>query len=354
MASKKQVYENYWKLTLEYTDINGYPFRKTLKLIVNFIDNKICDVFSTKKYNQLQKLINQKFPKQDMGSVRKSINQFVKLGFINSKLLSYHEDTKKFLDAKTNEARQSIFSKIVYTNSSFNKSVINNSNQKELNFLIKTLEENKKLHKRDIVALMKKDISKITKGYLNKRELTLAKNNADKTGFIDRKYNQVSYLWGLLKKLDDLEIKDDYLYFSDDPILLHKLARTDNKRDPYLHKIYKNQLKQESKKHFKNIMCMVENLDYPTLIASHIKRFVDSTENEAYDPNNGILLSQNMDGLFDKGYISFEDNGNIIISNKISKTLKDSLKKYKLDNAFLTEDRKKYLNIHRDSVYKNS
>jgi putative restriction endonuclease len=31
---------------------------------------------------------------------------------------------------------------------------------------------------------------------------------------------------------------------------------------------------------------MVERLDYPSLVASHIKPFIVSEENEAYDPNN--------------------------------------------------------------------
>lgn len=65
------------------------------------------------------------------------------------------------------------------------------------------------------------------------------------------------------------------------------------------------------------------------LIASHIKSWSDcmkdgldsTSENkgrfrDAIDPNNGLLLTANLDKLFDKGLISFSDDGNIIIHDK--------------------------------------
>jgi hypothetical protein len=39
------------------------------------------------------------------------------------------------------------------------------------------------------------------------------------------------------------------------------------------------------------------------------------------DPENGILLSPNVDALFDRHLISFSDEGNIIISRKLNKEL---------------------------------
>ena len=81
--------------------------------------------------------------------------------------------------------------------------------------------------------------------------------------------------------------------------------------------IYKNQLKEESFSIYEDEKCMVEQLSYPTLIASHIKPFIKSNEDEAYDPNNGILLSRNIDSLFDLGYITFRDNGEIIFATHL-------------------------------------
>lgn len=59
---------------------------------------------------------------------------------------------------------------------------------------------------------------------------------------------------------------------------------------------------------------MVEKQAYLILIAIHIKPFIKCNENEAYDVNNGILLSRNIDTLFDLGYITFNNSGEIIFA----------------------------------------
>jgi hypothetical protein len=50
------------------------------------------------------------------------------------------------------------------------------------------------------------------------------------------------------------------------------------------------------------------------LRASHIKPWRDSTDQEKLDGNNGLLLAPHIDHLFDKGYISFNDSGDLIVS----------------------------------------
>jgi predicted restriction endonuclease len=97
---------------------------------------------------------------------------------------------------------------------------------------------------------------------------------------------------------------------------------------------------------------MLEHLDYPSLVASHIKPFINCAKNEEYDPENGLLLSRNMDLLFDQGYISFLNNGTIMISNKLSSSLKKTLSNYNLKNVYLTEKRKLYLKYHRKNIFK--
>lgn len=54
------------------------------------------------------------------------------------------------------------------------------------------------------------------------------------------------------------------------------------------------------------------------LIASHIKPWSACEPQEKLDVNNGFLLCPNHDYLFDKGYISFDEKGQIIISNELS------------------------------------
>ena len=349
----RQNYEEYWKLTVEYTNINGGKFLGTLKIIVDFINSNDLSIYTPEKFYELQQKVSNFYPKADMGSVRKSINQFVKLGFINYHLRSYHEATKDFLEARTNRKRKSIFSKIVYSSSSFNSSVTKPSEQKEINFLLKTLEETGKLHKKDIIGLMTVDIPSVPGGFLKKEEVERARNEAEKNRFINRKYNQVGYLWNFLKKLDDLVIIDDVLYFEEDAQVIfgEELRDRTKIRDGYLHRIYKNQLKNETDEKLGDIKCMLEKLPYPSLVASHIKPFIYSEENEAYDPNNGLLLSRNMDILFDRGYISFEDNGNVILSEKLKDDVVTYLKDFKLDHIFINDERLRYLAYHRNEVF---
>ena len=65
--------------------------------------------------------------------------------------------------------------------------------------------------------------------------------------------------------------------------------------------------------------CSVTQCDEISILrASHIKPWRDSNNKERLNVYNGLLLTPNLDVLFDKGLISFEDNGKIIISEKIS------------------------------------
>ena len=53
------------------------------------------------------------------------------------------------------------------------------------------------------------------------------------------------------------------------------------------------------------------------LIASHIVPWSESTDNERLDVDNGLLLSPTYDALFDRNLISFENNGGIILTDRI-------------------------------------
>jgi hypothetical protein len=55
------------------------------------------------------------------------------------------------------------------------------------------------------------------------------------------------------------------------------------------------------------------------LIASHIKPWRVSTNAERLDGENGLLLSPNIDFLFDRGFISFADDGALLISPSADK-----------------------------------
>jgi len=48
--------------------------------------------------------------------------------------------------------------------------------------------------------------------------------------------------------------------------------------------------------------------------ASHAKPWCDSTDDERLNPNNGLPLVANLDALFDSGLISFDRNGEMLVS----------------------------------------
>ncbi len=346
-----QQYENYWKLTVEYTNIHSDKFIQTLKLCVNFIDNEINTPYSPQKYKQLQTIVGNKFSKKDFASVRKSINQFVKLGFIKPFLSGYHPKTKEFLNAPTKRKRQRLFSEVFYKNSKFLASVTNDSSYNQVSFIIKTLEEVGKLNKEQLLSLMTVNTNDYLDGFLTIQELQMIVEETKHIKFLDRKYNQFLYLCNFLSKLSEIKFYKEELYFEDDLKEIYENYSDKKIRDQYLHRLYKKELKIESMKTFntEKPICMLDKKEYPTLIASHIKPFIDCNDNEAYDVNNGLLLNQNLDGLFDKKHISFDpETGHIIFNQKkpLSPDLVECYKDYQIDKSLLNSERKHYLKYH--------
>jgi hypothetical protein len=89
------------------------------------------------------------------------------------------------------------------------------------------------------------------------------------------------------------------------------------------------------------------------LRASHIKPWRFSTNAERLNAYNGLLLLPNLDALFDLGLISFKDNGEIIISNRISSTTLESLSIHSEMRIQKVDDRHlAYLKFHRENIFK--
>jgi HNH endonuclease len=65
--------------------------------------------------------------------------------------------------------------------------------------------------------------------------------------------------------------------------------------------------------------CAVTNCGVRDLLrASHIKPWRLATNEERLDAANGILLSANIDILFDKGFVSFDERGRMLVSPRLS------------------------------------
>lgn len=353
-AKEGQQYDSYWKLTVEYSDIHGTLFNNVLNLIVKFIDDhKLESVDCTVNLNKkLQNMINRINPKENMGSVRKSINQFIKLGFINPGYKGYHPLTKKFLICKDKKERELIFTQIFYECGSLNSSYTNDcTDHKEVNFLLKTLAYNGKLTKNDLMGLMVTDVAKYKKGYLLPEELERQYRYALSINFDENKYNQIEYLIGFLKYMPELSYENGVLEFEDNKSVVAGTDVVSIKRDPILMRIYRRLLFQESESVYNGYICYACHLPWKGLVASHIKPLAicikQQKMQEAYDRNNGLLLSPNIDAYFDKFDITFNDDGAIIIGKNVPQEIKDIIKEYHIDKDILNVERKKYLQYHR-------
>lgn len=87
--------------------------------------------------------------------------------------------------------------------------------------------------------------------------------------------------------------------------------------------------------------------DKSLLVASHIKAWRLSTPKEKINRYNGFLLCPNHDALFDKYLISFEDNGNIIISKRLIKENQEKLNINEDIKIEILEGNKVFLKEHR-------
>ena len=94
--------------------------------------------------------------------------------------------------------------------------------------------------------------------------------------------------------------------------------------------------------------CVVTGItDVSLLVASHIKPWKDSTDEERLDGNNGLLLSPHIDKLFDRHLITFSDDGRLIPSPRLEKI---QIKAWNIDFDklyVLTEKQRKYIASHR-------
>ena len=106
-------------------------------------------------------------------------------------------------------------------------------------------------------------------------------------------------------------------------------------------------------KAFWNSKCCVTGSPFlPILRASHIKPWAVSTSSERLDVHNGLLLLPHLDVLFDCGFISFRNDGLIMISSAISEADRDLLnlsRRYRLIRV--VPEHIPYLDYHRTTVF---
>jgi hypothetical protein len=104
--------------------------------------------------------------------------------------------------------------------------------------------------------------------------------------------------------------------------------------------------------------CRITRVDrIEHLRASHCKPWRDANNEERLDGENGLLLTPNADHLFDRGFISFGDDGEVLVSPVAHH---QSLERMGLDAregvmvGGFTEGQRRYLAFHRENVFLES
>lgn len=141
------------------------------------------------------------------------------------------------------------------------------------------------------------------------------------------------------------------IYDNTTPIIEEKFVFTETEKEQIIKsRIGQAEFKKSLLKHEKKCqLCGV--MDVRFLIASHIKPWSNSNSGERLDSDNGLLLCPNHDALFDKGYISFDDTGKILISLSIDSNLKLFLNINEQIQLHMNESQKKYMKWHRENLF---
>ena len=102
--------------------------------------------------------------------------------------------------------------------------------------------------------------------------------------------------------------------------------------------------------------CRITGVERPEhLVASHCKPWRDCSDAaERLDGENGLMLTPSMDHLFDRGFISFEGAGRLLVSPRADVS---SLRRMGIDTdravnvGSFSEGQKRYLDVHREHVF---
>ena len=90
------------------------------------------------------------------------------------------------------------------------------------------------------------------------------------------------------------------------------------------------------------------------LRASHIKPWAASDNHEKIDGYNGLLLSPHVDHLFDRGFISFEDSGNVLVSKELNPKVLEQWSLHSSQNVGeFRAAQCHYLDYHRQVIYQS-
>ena len=146
--------------------------------------------------------------------------------------------------------------------------------------------------------------------------------------------NTVDLIW--VEEVDNINSNDSIIGIEKDAIVKTRVNQS----------IYREKLINMHKK-----CCLCGVKDTRMLVASHIKPWRYSEPEEKVDVYNGLLLCPNHDKVFDIGLITFSNQGEIIVSNKLSSADKISINLRDDMKIMLSEKSVKYMEYHRKNIF---
>ena len=105
--------------------------------------------------------------------------------------------------------------------------------------------------------------------------------------------------------------------------------------------------------------CCLTGIDIETLLnASHIKPWVESNKTEKLNPQNGLCLNVFHDRAFDRGLITFTDDFAVVVSDRVTHTSSDAVRKMllsysgqKMQLPSRFAPRSDFMAWHRENVF---
>lgn len=89
------------------------------------------------------------------------------------------------------------------------------------------------------------------------------------------------------------------------------------------------------------------------LVASHIKPWRDSTNEERLSGDNGLLLSPHVDKLFDRGWISFTDEGALLIAPEAASVVAAWHLPTQTSGGQFSSSQRIFLEYHRKHIFQS-
>jgi putative restriction endonuclease len=100
------------------------------------------------------------------------------------------------------------------------------------------------------------------------------------------------------------------------------------------------------------MLVRVPALDRRHLRATHIKPWCECDDGEKLDGLNGLLMSPHLAHLFERGYVSFSDAGELLVSQELNPAVLLSWKlELPLNVGAFVPRQCRYLEYHRREVF---